>query len=44
MLFASKGIKNSLYLVQAANILLVFLKPGEVYFVLEHLIKKSDEL
>ncbi len=44
MLFASKGIKNSPYLVSAANVLLVFLKPGEVYFVLDHLIKKSDEL
>lgn len=44
MLFASKGIKNSPYLVSAANILLVFLKPGEVYLVLDHLIRESDEL
>jgi hypothetical protein len=44
MLFVSKGIKNSPYLVCAANVLLIFLKPAEVYFVLDILIKKSIEM
>jgi|LauGreDrversion4_2_1035121.scaffolds.fasta_scaffold210906_1 hypothetical protein len=44
LLFKEKGIKHSPLIADAANLLLVFLKPAEVYYLLIKLCEKSDEL
>ena len=44
MLFKEKGIKHSPLIANVANLLLVFLKPAEVYYVLISLCKSSEEL
>lgn len=43
ILFKEKGIKHSPLMATLANLLLVFMKPAEVYYVLNELACKSLE-
>ena len=43
LLFKHRGIKHSPMLIPVGSLLLIFMKPSEVYFVLSHLVDTSEE-